>query len=58
MNSSAAWSAIEIAEFLMDFHTPEDVGELTLKTDSAYTDYQWWLAKTEDDGWEIVTFGY
>ena len=42
----------------MDFHTPEDVGELTLKTDSAYTDYQWWLAKTEDDGWEIVTFGY
>ena len=48
----------QVAEFLMDFHTPKDVGDTTLKADSDYTDYQWWLARTADSGWEIVTFGY
>ena len=48
----------QAAEFLMDFHTPEDVGELTFNADSDYKDYQWWLARTDDGGWEIVTFGY
>ena len=49
---------VQVAEFLMDFHTPKDVGDTTLKADSDYTDYQWWLARTADSGWEIVTFGY
>ena len=48
----------EIAEFLMDFHSPKENNKTTLTTDKEYKDYQWWLAKTEDDGWEIVTFGY
>ena len=48
----------QVAEFLMDFHTPTEVGELTLTADRDYTDYQWWLARTADGGWEIVTFGY
>lgn len=51
-------SYTQAALFLMDFHTPGDVGELTLKADSDYKDYQWWLARTADGGWEIVTFGY
>ena len=55
---NADGSYTQAVEFLMDFHTPEDVGELTLKADSDYTDYQWWLARTADGGWEIVTFGY
>ena len=42
----------------MDFHTPEDVGENTFNADFDYTDYQWWLARTDDGGWEVVTFGY
>ena len=46
------------AEFLMDFHTPKEIGELTFNPDADYTDYQWWLARTADGGWEIVTFGY
>ena len=49
---------IQVAEFLMDFHTPEDVGEQTFNADFDYTDYQWWLARTDGGGWEIVTFGY
>lgn len=48
----------QCAGFLMDFHTPAEVGELTLKADSDYTDYGWWLARTADGGWDIVTFGY
>ena len=48
----------QVAEFLMDFHTPKEIGELTFNPDADYTDYQWWLARTADGGWEIVTFGY
>lgn len=48
----------QCAGFLMDFHTPAEIGELTLNADSDYTDYGWWLARTADSGWEIVTFGY
>ena len=47
----------QVAEFLMDFHTPKEIGELTFNPDADYTDYQWWLARTADGGWEIVTFG-
>ena len=46
----------QLAEFLMDFHSP-DVDSDALEPDTEYTDYQWWLARTEDDGWEIVTWG-
>ena len=48
----------QVVGFLMDFHTPAEIGELTLNADSDYTDYGWWLARTADGGWEIVTFGY
>lgn len=48
----------QAAEFLMDFHTPKEIGELTFNPDADYTNYQWWLARTADGGWEIVTFGY
>ena len=48
----------KVVEFLMDFRTPKERGELTLEPDRDYTDYQWWLAAADDGGWEIVTFGY
>ena len=48
----------QVAEFLMDFHTPKEIGELTFNPDADYNDYQWWLGRTADGGWEIVTFGY
>ncbi len=47
----------KLAAFLMDFHSSAD-GSGTLESDTEYIDYQWWLARTEDDGWEIVTSGY
>ena len=48
----------QFAEFLMDFHSPENNGKTTLASNHDYTDYQWWLARTADGGWEIVDFGY
>ena len=48
----------KVAEFLMDFHTPENPGDTGLEADRDYTDYPWWLARTDKDGWEIISFGY
>ena len=47
----------QVAEFLGDFHSP--AGESgAWEPDTEYTDYQWWLARGEDGGWEIVSTGY
>ena len=47
----------EVAEFLTDFHSPvEQVG--AWEADTEYTDYQWWLARSADGGWEVLTWGY
>ncbi len=48
----------QIAEFLMDFTTPEDTSGTTFTPNHDYVDYQWWLSLSKDDGWEIVDFGY
>ncbi len=47
----------QAAELLTDFRTDADI-QGTLEPDHEYTDYQWWLARTEDSGWEIVSRGY
>ncbi len=48
-----------VAEFLTDFHSPvEEDGPTTWDLDREYTDYQWWLARTDDGGWQLVTMGY
>lgn len=48
----------QVVEFLMDFKTSKDIKDTTLVADREYNDYQWWLARTADGGWEVVTFGY
>jgi D-alanyl-D-alanine carboxypeptidase len=46
-----------VAEFLTDFHSPvEESG--AWEPDQEYKDYQWWLARTDDGGWEVVDWGY
>ncbi len=50
-------SYTQVAEFLMDFHSPvEQIG--AWEADTEYTDYQWWLARSADGSWDIVTYGY
>ena len=51
LNKNANYT--QVAEFLSDFHSSADAsGEW--KPDTEYKDYQWWLAKTKDGGWEIA----
>ncbi len=47
----------QAAKFLMDFRTTKDAAG-QWDPEREYTDYAWWLARTADGGWEIVTSGY
>jgi D-alanyl-D-alanine carboxypeptidase len=49
---------VQVAEFLMDFHSPVEEGPYAWELDMEYRDYQWWLARTKGGGWEIVSWGY
>ena len=49
-------SYIQCAEFLMDYHSPKKTSG-AWNPDYEYTDWQFWLARTEDGGWDIVTSG-
>ena len=47
----------EVCEFLCSFHSPtEESG--AWEADKEYEDYQFWLARTEDGGWQVVNWGY
>ena len=46
--------AAEIAEFLCDFRTGASTSD-ALEPNTEYKNYEWWLAKTEDNGWDIIT---
>ena len=43
----------QVAEFLMDFHSSESTDDTSFMANSDYKDYQWWLARSDDSGWEI-----
>ena len=47
---------IEVCEFLCSFHSPEE-GSGAWEPDHEYENYQFWLARTEDGGWQVVTSG-
>ena len=48
---------VQVAEFLGDFYVSAD-SKTAFNPDQEYKDYQWWLARTKDGGWNIVSFGY
>lgn len=55
VNEGAGYT--HVAEFLTDFHSPvEAIG--AWEPNQEYKDYQWWLARTDDGGWEVVDWGY
>ena len=50
---------IQVAKFLTDFHTPVNPGEESAwEPDMECKDYEWWLARTSDGGWQLLTWGY
>lgn len=49
---------IQVAEFLSDFHSPIEGCDDAWEEDTEYTDWQWWLAREEGGGWDLLTWGY
>ena len=48
---------VYVCEFSSDFHSPlEQKG--AWQPDHEYEDWTWWLARTEEDGWQLLTWGY
>ena len=47
----------QVAEFLSDFDGPE-AGGGAWEPGEKLKDYEWWLARTENSGWQLVTWGY
>lgn len=44
-------------EFVSDFHSPK-AGGGAWNADSEYKNWQWWLARTNDGEWNLMTWGY
>ncbi len=43
--------------FRSDFHSPKNAsGSWT--PDTEYTNWEWWLARTDGGEWEVLTYGY
>ena len=48
---------VQVAEFLSDFDGPEEGGDVW-EPGEKLTDYEWWLARTAEGGWQMITWGY
>ena len=44
-------------EFKSNFHSPVEGGG-AWEADQEYKDWQWWLAREDGGGWELLTWGY
>ena len=47
----------QVVELLTDFHSPVEGGG-AWEPDKEMKDWQWWLARTDDGGWQLMTYGY
>lgn len=47
----------DVIEMVTSFKTPEDATG-AWEPDMEYVGYQWWLARTADGKWELLTWGY
>lgn len=48
----------QVVEFLSDFHSPVADGPYAWEPDTEYADYQWWLARTANGDWQLISWGY
>lgn len=44
-------------EFVSDFHSSK-TADNSWEPDSEYTDWRWWLARTDNGEWNLMTWGY
>ena len=43
--------------FKSNFHSPKEGGG-AWNADEEYTDWQWWLARSDGGQWKLMTWGY
>ncbi|MCQ4725174.1 hypothetical protein NE664_00660 [Anaerotignum faecicola] len=43
--------------FTSNFHSPKEGGG-AWNADTEYTDWQWWLARSDNGQWKLITYGY
>jgi len=56
-NLSGSGNFTQCAEFLSDFTSPKEGGG-AWEPDYEYSDWQWWLARTDGGEWQLITWGY
>ena len=47
--------------FLSDFHSPKDEAAssgMGFEADQEYQNWQWWLARSQNGDWQLITWGY
>ena len=45
--------------FVRDFHSPKNSADAqAFNVDQEYTDWQWWLARSDGGKWKLLTWGY
>ena len=47
----------EVVEFLGDFHSPAEASG-AWEADTEYDNYQWWLGRSAESGWDLFSSGY
>lgn len=53
----AGTEVTQCIEFESDFHSPKNGGG-GWEPDMEYMNWQWWLARTDDGEWNLITWGY
>jgi D-alanyl-D-alanine carboxypeptidase len=56
-NLSGSGNFTQCAEFLSNFTSPKEGGG-AWEPDYEYSDWQWWLARTDGGEWQLITWGY
>ena len=51
-------SYTQVVSFLSDIHSPVEDGPYAWEPDTEYTDYGWWLARSDGGPWTVLTWGY
>lgn len=57
MNNIGDTEFTQCIEFISDFHSPK-AGGGAWEADFEYTAWQWWLARTDNGEWNLLTWGY
>lgn len=56
--NDAKESFTQCIHFSSSFHSPKDASNTAWNEDEEYTDWGWWLARSDGGEWKLMTWGY